>query len=481
MKKSIQSVAVFTFLALFVIGLSAQETNIVRFNDTDEVLVNPGIGFTTFQRFNGDELNDTSGIGWTEGQPIKYQEFDGSLENKNYPMTSIAYFRVYWRFIEPEKGNYNWAMIDKALITAHQRKQTLLLRFPPYGAEENSDVPDWYREMVGDEYKWAARSPIKKWVVDPENPLYAKYYGKFISALGEHYDGHPDIEGVDLAIVGAWGEGAGSDLLQRKTMEHLINAYTDNFKKTPLIILLTDVKTNKYASSQANLGWRVDCLGDLSFWAREDNNYWTHMCNHYPQNIIKFGMKDAWKTAPVSLEICGTFNRWKDLEAYDAEDVKHIFKESLKWHISSFNAKSAPVPKEWEPLVNDWLKKMGYRFVLRSFTYPKTVAPNDKLSFETWWENTGVAPCYKKFVLAIRLINNQRTEVFLTDADINSWLPGDNIFDDGFYIPANMPQGNYEIQVGIVDRQSHQPKVKLAIDCEDSEGWYTLGSIDIGE
>ena len=36
-----------------------------------------GSGFTTFQRFNGDALNE--GMGWTEGRPIEYQEFDGDL------------------------------------------------------------------------------------------------------------------------------------------------------------------------------------------------------------------------------------------------------------------------------------------------------------------------------------------------------------------------------------------------------------------
>jgi len=244
-------------------------------------------------------------------------------------------------------------------------------------------------------------------------------------------------------------------------------------------MLLTDEKTNKYGLSQANIGWRVDCLGDLGFWASEQNGYWTHMCDYYPQSIINFGMKDAWKTAPVSLEICGTFNRWKDLEGYNLDDVKNIFDESLKWHISSFNAKSPPVPKEWEPLVNDWLNKMGYRFVLRSFSYNERVAPNEKLTFKTWWENAGVAPCYKKFTLAIRLVNDQHTEMFLTDADITAWLPGDNIYDNSIFIPDNMPSGKYDIQVAIVDSQSRQPKIKLAIDCVDSEGWYTLGSLNV--
>ncbi len=461
-------------LAFNSFEISAQKEIFVHTVEIDEVLINPGIGFMTFQRFNGDKLNE--GSGWTEGFPITYQDFDGKLENKDHPMTSIAYFRVYWRFLEPEKGQYIWPKIDSALITAHERKQTLILRIAPYGSSENSDVPDWYRKIVGERDEWLPDG--KGWRVDAEAPEYAMNFGGFISELGKRYDGHPDLEAIDLSIVGYWGEGRGSAILSQSTREALVNSYTDNFKKTPLIMLLTDEKTNKYGLSQANVGWRIDCLGDLGFWAKEQNG-WTHMYNYYPQGIINFGMKDAWKKAPVSLEICGTFLRWKDKEGYNKEDVKYIFDQSLKWHISSFNAKSSPVPEEWEDLVNDWLKKMGYRFVLRSFSYPEYISPNEKLSFATWWENKGVAPCYKDFLLAIRLKNEKRTELFLTDANINDWLPGDNIFDDAIFLPADMPAGDYDIQIGIIDPQSHKPKVKLAIEGKDIDGWYTLGTIEV--
>ena len=44
--------------------------------------------------------------------------------------------------------------------------------------------------------------------------------------------------------------------------------------------------------SQADVGYRADCLGDLGFWATEQNG-WTHMYDYYPQGIINFGVKDA--------------------------------------------------------------------------------------------------------------------------------------------------------------------------------------------
>jgi len=443
----------------------AQETITVRPTEIDDILTNPGIGFMTFQRFNGDTLNP--GKGWTEGKPIVYQDFDGNLENKNYPMTTIAYFRIYWKFIEPNMGKYRWDLIDKALETARQRQQTLMLRIAPYGTGTQNDVPGWYRAMVGKRKEL----PVKKWQVDPEDPRYVKHFTKMIKILGKRYDGHPDLESVDVSIVGAWGEGAGSALLTDKTRQALVDAYIDSFKKTPLVMLLTDKKTNSYALSKADVGWRVDCLGDMGGFSPT----WSHMNDYYPQAIINFGVKDAWEKAPVTLEVCWVMQHWKDM----GWDVDYTIDESLKWHISSFNAKSSPVPKEWWPAVNRWLGKMGYRFVLRKFTYPSVVNPNSKLSFTSWWDNKGVAPCYKKFPLALRLKNDEKAEILLTNADITTWLPGDNLYDDTVLVSADMPIGEYYLQIGIIDPQSNKPKVKLAISGKQDDGWYYLGKIKI--
>src|SRR6185437_9289707 len=125
----IRTLLILVVLASSFDSLAAQTAVIVRPKEIDDVLTNPGIGFTTFQRFNGDALNE--GEGWTEGYPIVYQKFKGSLNKKNYPMTSIAYFRIYWKFLEPEKGKYRWNLIDVALHTAHDRKQALMLRVAP--------------------------------------------------------------------------------------------------------------------------------------------------------------------------------------------------------------------------------------------------------------------------------------------------------------------------------------------------------------
>ena len=468
---------------------------IVRPEESEEVLSNPGIGFMTFQRFNGDTLN--AGGGWTEGYPIEYQKFDGDLTNENHPATSLAYWRVYWRYVHPKEDMIDWAQFDRALRTAAARGQTLYLRIAPYGEGPERDVPEWYRKMVGEEDNLA----IRKWRCDPENPLYLKYFGGLIRQIGARYDGDPALEAVDVSIVGYWGEGEGSHLLTPATWQALVWCYLDAFKKTPLLfqplngdtpdpgVLVRglpiaaswlDGSNNGTGPQMRHLGWRIDCLGDMGFW-RDRTPNWCHMQDVYPEDIVRSGMSEVWRKAPITMEICGTFSTWKSREQYDEKVVRYIFDQALKWHISSFNAKSSPVPPEWMPLVNDWLKKMGYRFVLRKFTYPDVVRPGGQLAFTSWWENKGVAPAYRNWPLALRLRGAGGTRLLVTDSDIRNWLPGDVVYDDAVFVGLGLPEGEYDLDLAIVEPASREPHVRLAVAGRMRDGWYNLGKITVRE
>lgn len=460
----------------------------VRPVESNEVLSNPGIGFMTFQRFNGDDLNP--GIGWTEGLPIVYQPFDGNLENDHYPHTTLAYFRVDWAFVEPESGKYNWAMIDSALMTARNRGQTLILRIAPYEGLPQ-DVPAWYRKMVGND----RTGLIEKWQVDPENPLYIKHFGGLIQKLGERYDGHPDMEAVDISIVGYWGEGEGSHLLTDETRIKLLNAYLENFTYTQLLFqpLNGDAPDAGKISSGTDIfvswpdgrqrgfrkvGYRFDCLGDLGTTMWRDQQ-WSHMEDIYPRDIIKSGMYEAWKYGHVSGEICGTFGYWKDSLRYDRETVQHIFNESLKWHISSFNAKSSAVPDEFRDLVDQWITKMGYRYVLRRLEYPSNLKITEPLSITALWENVGVAPIYKTYKLAFRLKNGDKIIKLISSEDLRKWLPGDIVYEEQLTLPKNIAAARYQLEMAIIHPINLEPAVKIAIKGENEDGWYSMGIVDI--
>jgi len=429
------------------------------------VLVNPGMGFTTFQRFNGDSLNP--GTKWTEGHPIEFQAAKPSLERPDHPLSSIAYYRLYWKYLEPERGAYRWDLIDKALETARSRGQEMMLRVAPYGTGDDADAPAWYREMVGPERRWNGPDwnylgPY--WMVDANDPRYAERFGGFIRALGQRYNGHPDLDSVDMAVVGSWGEGIDGEHLTQAARASLLDAYLDTFTLTPLLVLLEDKPTNTYPLSRRDVGYRFDCLGDMS------DEWGEGMLRVYPFGIIENGLEDLWKKAPVSFEACWVMEHWRRV----GWDIDYIIEQSLKWHMSSFNNKSSAVPEEWRPNVESWLKKMGYRLALRRLEYDGRVKRDGEMEMTAWWENLGVAPCYKNYLLAYRLRNEGGSHIVISDADIRSFLPGDTLHKTSLRLPGGIPAGRYSLDAAIVDKRGYNPRVKLATEGLREDGWYDL-------
>ena len=116
--------------ALAASGL-AQDV-IIRPQEIGDLLLNPGMGFTTQQRFNGDRVDPP---GWIEGR-IESQDVHGNYKNENYPQTTLAYVRLYWSTLEPRPEVYDWQLIDKALAIARERGQSLIFRVMPNGETE---------------------------------------------------------------------------------------------------------------------------------------------------------------------------------------------------------------------------------------------------------------------------------------------------------------------------------------------------------
>jgi hypothetical protein len=226
--------------------------------------------------------------------------------------------------------------------------------------------------------------------------------GRLVREFGKRYDGNPNIDHVDIRSLGRWGEwhfsGAssvpGSVDATPETRRLLVDMYLESFTKTPLIMLIGPIDDLRYAVSKGT-GWRADCLGDLGLWGPR----WNHMRDRYQQNIDAAGAGDTWKQALVTFESCGVMQTW----AYKGYDVEFIFDEALRWHCSVFNNKSSPVPPRWWSATEAFLKRMGYRFVLRSVTHPTTVDAGGALHVETEWDNIGVAPPYRRYFLAWQL------------------------------------------------------------------------------
>jgi hypothetical protein len=101
------------------------------------------------------------------------------------------------------------------------------------------------------------------------------------------------------------------------------------------------------------------------------------------------------------------------------------------------------------------------------------------LAFTSWWENKGDAPAYRKYPLALRLKSDRDSAILMTNADVRTWMPGDNLYNHAVFVPQSLPDGDYRLEIALVDAATRQPKIKLAIAGAGTDGWYPMGTIKV--
>jgi hypothetical protein len=149
--------------------------------------------------------------------------------------------------------------------------------------------------------------------------------------------------------------------------------------------------------------------------------------------------------------------------------------------VSVLNAKSSPIPIEWRSRVDEFLTKVGYRFVLRQMTHASEAQPGRTLLLHSRWENIGVAPIYHDWPLAYRLRSAEDHVVarWASTAQLRQWLPGVHEVEDAVTLSEDVPEGSYVLDVAILDQGGRVPFVDLAISGKRQDRWYPISTVMI--
>jgi hypothetical protein len=358
--------------------------------------------------------------------------------------------------------------------------------------------PQWILAVGGKELQadYEGKGPLP--IPDLDDPIVLKNHLDFIKRLGERYDGHPDIDHIDLGSIGWWGEWhlSGSKTCKLTSLESrkkVVNAYVKAFPKTPLLMLIGGGECLKQAT-KLGTGWRADCLGDMGGFSRN----WCHMRKGYPTYIRASGIQDTWKTAPVAWESCWDMRKWVE----EGWPLRYIFNYALALHGSYINNKSAPLPEgpEVRSELERFLRRLGYRLVLRELKHPSQATAGQTLALSMKWQNTGSAPCYRPYRLAYRLSHTSgHGNVIVSKVVVNRWLPGSiPILTDDFLknppdlppgdvvavsdtimLSRDMPSGTCELAIAVVGGDE-KPVVRLGIKGRGDDGWYRVSKVEVG-
>jgi hypothetical protein len=171
-------------------------------------------------------------------------------------------------------------------------------------------------------------------------------------------------------------------------------------------------------------------------------------------------------------------------------------------HGSYLNNKSAPLP-EGENVraeIERFLRRLGYRLVLRKLEHPAQIKAGKPLALTMKWQNTGSAPCYRPYRVAYCLTSKAAGDkVLIGNVTVQRWMPGHvETFSEEFIkappelppgpvvdvidrvvVPGDMPAGRYRLAIGVVGGKSTEPVVQLGIKGRTRDGWYSLSEIEI--
>jgi hypothetical protein len=422
----------------------------VQFSEIDTLLANPGQGWMSQQRSPRTE--------------------------PRFPC-SVVYLRFNWADVEPEEGQYHWAVIDDVITAWKSRRAAIALRVMTCNAHSRGTYasPKWlfdagcngFEYLVGGDDPTSGGQRIPRIEPDYADPIYLEKHGAFLKALGERYDGRPDVEFLDIGSYGVWGEWHTKHPAPVSVRRQIVDLYLRAFRTTPLVFMSDDAQVLHYALARGT-GFRRDGVG--SPWHEQN---WIGSKKYAEVT----GMADTWKRAPIVFEWFGDYSYLQSRQwSFDAA-VTFM----LSNHVTLINDNIGRVPPEAMPQLEQLARLAGARFVLREVTHEKTVPRGKPLSLHMKWANVGVGKLHRPYAIRLFLLDSARQPVVTCDAkdDPRGWLPGEHNLTASFLVPHALAAGDYTLALTLVDPSGQRPPFRLAINAPESADRYELSRVKV--
>ena len=206
-------------------------------------------------------------------------------------------------------------------------------------------------------------------------------------------------------------------------------------------------------SDEARIGFHNDC-----FLSSPDDygtfyDYGSSASLRKPANeILRKYFEEESRYAPVGGETCD--------DAFSPEnDCAGAEKEMAAMHYSYLNtAYNNYVNNDWDSggCIQDIKLKLGYRFVLHDASFPPEIKAGSDFNFAINLENVGFASPYNPRPIQFVLRNEKTGKEFfiLCKADVRFWFSGKVQWKENIKIPADLPEGNYQLLLNLPDKYS---------------------------
>lgn len=437
--------------------------------------------------------------GWVTVTPA---EFDGAINNplkgfRDYKKAGYGLLRrqyIRWNEIEVCAGD----SVERIIARTNEVTTINGRRFEDLNVKL---VPRVYLDWNGTPGRqfW----PADLHTFDYDSPAFQERLVRLVEKLGKAWDEDPRIYAVQMGLIGYWGEhhNPAPTAAQRRA---LAAAFRKAFKNKPVLVRHHDPEFMK-----AGFGVYYDTFANIS---REPPG---GPMDQFPWQATHV-YRDIWKQAPIEGEVeynwqqqresakpLETFGRTPDetmtvpaYRRYMIDKIRRYHANYLGWITNYDDSK-----REVLAGAGEIQKAFGYRFALESAGYPLTVAPGKGLTVKLTVRNTGSAPFYLDWPVAVALLDPVTKKPVwsapLAGVDIRRWLPGEDWDSAAFAyrrpavtyreeghatLPKGIKSGQYVLALAILDRQGGMvPSPRFAIKNYFRGGWHPMGFIGVGK
>ncbi len=496
-------------------GVPAGNTEVKISPDRTSVLKNPMTGWVMYLSADADVSYFDTEVEVSSGKTVKVVDY-----------ASACYIRTKWRVMNPADGKYFWDdpnnNLTKLVKKANELGLPVAFRVVVDGRDQGENTPMFVFEAGAEYWLDNDRYPDRK-TPDVTDPIWRKYYEKFIEAFAAEFDDPDRTAFIDAYGLGKWGEGHNvcyeglttnsngesegivSDRTQEykeDTMEWITGLYSRCFTKVPLVInyhrQIGHPKSsgrNAQPDSEHLLEIAIDngyCLRADSFGMK--NQDWGY--NNWERSFVK-----KWNfKVPVIMEggyIVDSPGHQSGMkgDGYNSPaDVREgEFLDSQEACVNMMDFRYGNETRSWFvdafSYVERFVQEGGYRIYPTVVSVPSEGRFGDRVTVTHKWANLGWGYCptnlkqwNQKYKVAFALLNDddEPVKVFVDEqTDLSQWLKG-KITSYTFDVDIKgVAVGGYTWAVGIVDTTKDNAlgiRVAAAQRHLTDSGWVRIGT-----
>ena len=447
-----------------------------------------------------------------------FESSDGKVKVSDYGTT--LYIRGAWSDFNPEENVYVWqdqcntkpAQRFKMLLKgAKERNLKVAFTFVTDSRDKHYNFTPAFVKEAGAAGFMATTGSVQVWSPYPDDPVFQRYYEKFLRDFGAQYDDPEITQFVSGFGLGKWGEthtlkySTGDASPREAVFEWITDLMVDIFKRVPIMINYHRCLLNINETADSGLDKSEElidravkkgfCLRHDAFGMKSYYKDWERGIATKYRYQTAFVMEGGWVESSHGGSIKGDgYNNFAEVRLGEYNEAKGANVNMMDLRFSS-NVNTGETHSWFNTafhLVKEFISEGGYRLYPDQISAPSQVSAGGSATFVHRWSNLGWGYCptnipqwNQKYKVCFALLNSNGDAVYRfvdETPKINEWVKGSPKTYRTTISLNGVSAGQYTWGVGLVDTQKNNEigiEISARAEYMTPSGWLKIADVTV--